>query len=334
MIEQTHHHYKLLDFIRVYCALLVVLIHMGFGDRAAFIPCVTQQAVPFFFLASGFFFTKRIRRESHPVQYTLQYAKSILIVYVFWVCLWTPYLIHEIVAQHASRSLLYKACILVRRICLVGMAPFWYLLALAEGVLLLVWILRRNAYRLGWLMCLVGIALKIVFDLHPSSGIGFTIYKLFYTVFSWDCNVIMTGFPLLFLGSIFAKNESSLQRLRRPFVAFSYFFVIGVAFFSFRNLHFFAGIPWGIMEALLLFAFCVIPSAKVKYISPSVCLAARNLSSVIFLTHTSFLILIANVFHIWNTAPRLALTIVFSSLLTCCLKRINLKPVNSVFLIK
>ena len=60
MITQSNRRYKLLDLLRLFCACLVIFILMGLGDDVAFVPCMTRQAVPFFFLVSGYLFSSPI----------------------------------------------------------------------------------------------------------------------------------------------------------------------------------------------------------------------------------------------------------------------------------
>ena len=227
-------HYKLLDLLRLGCAFLVVGIHLNAGRASAFISCCAQQAVPFFFLASGFFFTKRCDRGTGIMRTALSYAKNVLLVYLFWGLLSMPALIRSSIAADPERSPLFLILIQVRRLLIAGVIPFWYLLVLAEGILLLALTLRRRAYLVGWAACILGLTLLTIYNLHPESGLPGLLVRGVDFVFSWSNNVIMIGFPMLFLGSVFSRCEGKLQGIKWPVLLPVYLLAVIAAFVIFR----------------------------------------------------------------------------------------------------
>lgn len=336
MITQSNRRYKLLDLLRLFCACLVIFIHMGLGDDVAFVPCMTRQAVPFFFLVSGFFFSKRIENEENIRAFTIRYIKPLLIVFLFWSALWLPSITIEAFDLHGDRSLLYVFFVVLRRVFLAGIAPYWYLLVLMEGIVVLAVVLRYHAYRIGGMLCLLGFALNFVFGLHQSGGFGGAVYQVFYQVFSWEGNVIMTGFPLLFLGSLAARYEEKLIAWKQLPIMLLLLYVASVLvpFLLFSGSRQLFHIPFGIIQAVLLFLVSLCASPYDSWISPKLCRWSRNLSSVIFLTHTAFLVFFGKVFHIWDTIPRFILTVLASVLLMTVVRKLNWKPLWKVLMIK
>lgn len=334
-------YYKLLDITRIFCACLVVFIHMGLGDTVALIPCLTRQAVPFFFLVSGFFFSKRVS-DSVPLTgpqgqikaFLKKYIWNILIVYCFWALLWLPSLAHEAFQLHNSRSVLYVCFVVLRRVFAAGLAPYWYLLVLAEGSLILAIIIRFRAFRTGWFLCCFGIFLNVVYSFHSTSGFGKLVYDSFYTVFSWSNNVIMTGFPMMFLGSFLARKESALLHWRLFPVVSLYLVTILTAFWLFHSFQSLFYIPFGMIEAFLLFLICLIAKRFSLPVSHTICKTARNASSVIFLTHTIILSFLGSVLGVWDTVTRFLLTVSFGLLLTVLLKKWNRPWILKLFMIK
>lgn len=334
MSEHLPKHYNLLDLVRVYCACLVIFIHMGLPASASLVPCLAGQSVPFFFLVSGFFFEKRASKATNVLSFALKYAGTILLIYAVWALFWTPYIVKEAIAAHGDRSALYVILVVFRRIWLAGVAPYWYLLVLAEAVLLLAFMMRFNAYRLGLVFCVLGLVLRFVYSMQPSGGIGAVICKVFYTVFSWNCNVVMTGFPLMFLGYTFSRNGKLLRHMRRTVIGILYLISVLAAFlvYGFSYSHY--GIPFWLIESILLFLFCILPAEYEARLPAPLCRAARNLSSVIYLTHTALLSLFGYVFHIWDTAIRFVLCVAVSILLTYFIKKLNWSPLSKLMMVK
>ena len=74
--------YPLIDIIKLVCAFLVVLIHVYEVRSAQSVPdllvhCFTGQAVPFFFVASGFLIGKKLGDK----EYVRRYIKGMLMLY-------------------------------------------------------------------------------------------------------------------------------------------------------------------------------------------------------------------------------------------------------------
>lgn len=336
MITQSNRRYKLLDLLRLFCACLVIFIHMGLGDDVAFVPCMTRQAVPFFFLVSGFFFSKRIENEESIKAFTIRYIKPLLIVFLFWSVLWLPQITREALNLHADRSTLYVILVVLRRFVFAGIAPYWYLLALIEGVIILAVVLRYRAFLIGYFLCLLGFVLRFIYELQLSGGFGGAVYQAFYNVFSWENNVIMTGFPLVFLGYLMARYEEKLIAWKQLPIVLLLLYIASVIipFLIFSRSQPLYHIPFGIIQAVLLFLVSLCASPYDSWISPKLCRWSRNLSSVIFLTHTAFLVLFAKVFHIWDTIPRFILTVLASVLLMTVVRKLNWKPLWKVLMIK
>ena len=58
--------YPALDILRFFCACLVVMIHVGTSDStpiaSMLVTCFARQAVPYFFIVSGFFFFSKFNQ--------------------------------------------------------------------------------------------------------------------------------------------------------------------------------------------------------------------------------------------------------------------------------
>ena len=115
-----------IDMMKIFCALLVVAIHVepfSFSfilDKA--LGVLTRIAVPFFFIASAFFyFQKPISLKGY-----LKYAKRILLLYFIWIAVY-------ILFEWLSGSVIDIAY-LSFQIFVYGYRHFWYLLASVIGI--------------------------------------------------------------------------------------------------------------------------------------------------------------------------------------------------------
>lgn len=332
MAEQKRF-YRLLNITRLYCALLIVFIHMGLGDHFAIVPCLSRQGVPFFFLTSGFFFSKKLRRSEDYYQTTIHYIKPLAAVYGIWILLWFPYTLIEYGHMYSGEPVKLVA-VLIRRIFLAGPAPYWYLLVLVEGTIILAVILRNHKTALGSVLCVLGLILSVLYGYQEEYNPYGLVYKVFYPVFSWSNNVIMSGFPMLFIGALFDLYEKSIRKLNFWLLLGLYFLSIVSAFVLFRvdsNLYF---IPFGTIQSVLLFLLCITSVTFMKNSSIKYYQRARNLSSVIFLTHTVFLTIIGNSLQIWDVGLKYALTIISALIVYWIAEKVNWRPLNRILMIK
>ena len=324
-------YYPAIDLARMFCAMLVVLVHMGMNSHAI-VPCMARQAVPFFFIVSGFFYTKKAETAENKKRFTCMYVGSVFLVYLFWILVTFPMTFADYRSLYPDASALQLALTLFRRLFLAGIAPYWYLLVLAETAVVLAIVSSLKSEWPGVVLCIAGLALNILYGFNVQVGPFGWIHRAFYFVFSWENNIIMTGFPFAFLGSVFAKHEESFRIRPIAFIG-AYMLVTLAAFILFQRVEGMVGTPAGTIQAILLFLIC--RNAQLSHVPKSVCKACRNLSSVIFLTHTLWLTLLGQVMGLWEyTALRFILAVLGAVLIAYLLKKIHWKPLNKLFMVR
>ena len=287
-----------------------------------------------FFLTSGFFFSKKLKRCNNTAHLTRQYAKSTLLLYCIWFLISFPLLFSEY-NQLYSDSTLKLILVLIRRFCLAGTAPYWYLLVLAEGVLI-TGFLYNYTIKVGHIACVAGLILWYIYNLQSNLHTSGFIYKAFYILFSWSNNVIMMGFPLLFLGTLLVEYEELLYKFNYIFLL-PIFYIISLilAFLCFFiNPSLTVIIPFGLVQAVLLFLICITNVSADNIIDTKICKKTRNLSSVLFLTHILFLAILGNGLHIWNTTIRFLCTLFLAGVSLLIIKRINSNWINWLFMLR
>ena len=72
---------------------------------------------------------------------------------------------------------------------------------------------------------------------------------------------------------------------------------------------------FGAVQGTLLFLICIHPTILENMISDKISKGARNLSSILFLTHTASLTILGELFHVWDSPVRYMATLSFSVLL-------------------
>lgn len=83
-----------IDLMRVVCAYMVVAIHVHPFEEInsdigyVFTQVVPRIAVPFFFVVSGYFFTKSLIKDSNI---TFKYLKRLIITYILWSLIYFTY---------------------------------------------------------------------------------------------------------------------------------------------------------------------------------------------------------------------------------------------------
>ena len=160
--------YPLIDIAKLYCAVLVVLIHAleipdGHYWGNLFKSSLSSQAVPFFFIASGFFFKKKWDEVQDKKQFTLGYAKLLLAFYMIWVLISSPEIIYQYASKYPDGSLFYIAALVFRRVFLAGYGVFWYLLVAAESSLIIGVLLVKKRKRFLYILAGVGLLLDLVY---------------------------------------------------------------------------------------------------------------------------------------------------------------------------
>ena len=335
MRDKKQQYYKVLDVTRLYCAALIVFIHMGISSKYAILFSLTRQAVPFFFMVSGFFYAQKIKKSKNAMFITRQYVVNVMCVYLIWNLLWSPIIINEYRQLYPDSTIKLLAA-LFRRFLLAGIAPYWYLLILAEGVLILTFVIKNSRRTLGAFLCILGLILRILYNIEEVFYQKGIIYQIFYTLFSWSNNVIMFGFPMLFIGAEMQNIEKKIRKQNNLVVLlFLYAVSLAIPYIGFHlNKEFTNALPYGEIQGMLLFLICIHPTMLETTLSEKISLEARNLSSVLFFTHTIFLTVLGKCFHIWDNFLRYIATLLFSVLLLIITKKMKLRHVKYLLMVK
>ena len=336
-------HYPILDIIRLLCALLVVVIHClevptGHPIARAITTCFSYQAVPYFFIVSGFFFGKKLYKSNQQTKEILKSVKGYLLLYFAWIALDLPRLIVFYSNANAGKSIGYIAAVIFRRIFFAGQGVYWYLLVLAESILVCGLLIKCKKEILLYIYAPIGLILGYLYDAGIQQGVLGQFNHLIYLVFSWNNNVLMDGLPFVTIG-LFLSRRENLEKLNRTalIAAYSAFSLITVIFFAIlypENINatkYFFNAP---IQAVLLFLIAVQPSNVT--IKKEITNHCRDLSATIYLVHATFIYQLID--KLWSVdSPILAkflLATALSAGVYCIAKFLKFKPLSWLLSIK
>ncbi len=288
--------YPLIDVFKFICACLVIMIHCveikeGHPIAHMIVTCFSQQAVPFFFIVSGFFFCNKLVTEKNQKQYILKYAGRLLILYLIWILISLPEMLSTYLNLYENESFVRLAAILFRRIFFAGYGVFWYLLVLAEAALLAGFLLVFKKKILLYAFAVLGLIYGYIYTIGFDYSIFEKINSLIYLTFSWKNNVLLVGLPFFAIGCIFASMQEhklniNIKSLLAAYIAVTAINIVVFAV-AYENINMYEKYFFlYIIQSVLLFVIGVNAKCSLRL---EMCSELRNISSAIYCTHTFFI---------------------------------------------
>ena len=259
--------YKGVYLAKFVMAILVVMIHTGSWNLMGFV----ETAVPFFFIASGFFLFRKTEKKSRSEELRIigQWIWKALKLYGIWSLIYLPFAIY---GYHSEGLPLTKAILhYVRNFIFVGENflswPLWYLLALVWGGAL-IWVMTKLRFPI-WVMILIGAALTI-----STHFIDYPSIELYAKVFRDTRNGIFVGLLYLATGGL-------LQRLHLQSGTIWYALAAAGCFIGLQFTHWF-------LYPLTVFLFLLSSTVHLKPIDRHMAKGLGSMSRTIYLIHMLF----------------------------------------------
>lgn len=329
--------YQKIDLFRLYCACWVVLIHCvevreGHPVASMLVDCFSRQAVPFFFIASGFFLGKKLYQTKDQMGIVRKFVTHNLLLYGAWMILELPSVLSVYRTMYPDAGIVYFAALVVRRICLAGQGVYWYVLVLAEAGLVCGVLLTKKKEKLLYGLAVAGLVLRMIYS-YDISVFGLeTLNRLFYIVFSWSNNVVMFGVPFMTVGMVFARYEGRfLLPQKKLILAYGLTGIAAVGFFTYAyyaNSGLLRYLTVGGLQGTLLFLIAMHPLKR--SVSPALCKNCRDISTCVYYLHTVFIYNVANRFWpVDSPIPlRYAVAIVPPIVICFLVRKLNWKPLK------
>lgn len=205
------------DYIKLLMSFMVVAIHTRpfeeFNNTTldCLFDSVVNVAVPYFFIASGFFLFRSVTNPltGEGKNRCRKYIKKIIRLYCVWTILYLPLSIYGFYAGNLPFGT--SILLFLRNFLFVGENyyswPLWYLLGLivAVGIIYLLLLRRVNVYCVFLIALLAGIAGAMIEYLYGSCSLG--SIDLYYKVFATTRNGFFVGFLCVTLGMLTAYDK-------------------------------------------------------------------------------------------------------------------------------
>ncbi|MBP5492130.1 MAG: acyltransferase [Clostridiales bacterium] len=294
--------YSAIDVAKLFCAILVVIIHIPpFGKQEAstaahFLNLFFQNflalfAVPFFFLASGFFVFRKDRSEG-DFGYARKYILRLLRIYLIWSVIYFPFFFTRIWEEQGT---IPKAILKYIRLSIFAGSydHLWYLTALIFSVALIALLLHLKASPKAILICasvfyLFGLLGQswhgLLTPLQTSAPSVYDALESFRTFISTTRDGLFEGFLFVSFGMFIAREEVKLKTKEAGMLCFLsvLLMVLEILFVHHFHLAFRTDIYLFLAPACI-FGFILI--SRIEMPEKEIYRKLRSVSSLIFYLH-------------------------------------------------
>lgn len=291
--------YSGIDIFKFFMAISVVAIHVeifkDFGNKiiSNILFNLLDLAVPYFFIASGFFFFLKINLAISNVQknevFNL-YIRRVIELYIFWTCLYLPITIWSFFKNDAPFH--WDATYFLFNVILVGENYFswslWYLLSIFYSLSLLYYLQSqdfqvKNIVIICLLFYLAYVSLTYIYSQDSSTYLMILIKKI--TKGFFNNGKLFSGMIYLFIGYLFANDKIHISNNKSLFI-FIFSFIIYYLRVPFISQIIFIFMP------IIVFKWSLMVNIKSKING----YMFRKLSTVIYFTHMIVFFIITHFF--------------------------------------
>ncbi len=281
--------YPIIDILKFSSAILIVFMHTycrDFGQYGQlFVDTICTIGVPFFFITSGFFYSKGLKRNNALIEkkeYFRKYVTRIIKMYVSWSIITIPITILIIQRAHPDYSLYLKFIYLIRLFFFVGsIGIYWYILALIYNSYILYQCQKKNYLQILFVFSIIMWAIGVIYNSPYLNEL--ILFKIVHAIFGSERNFLMVGLFYMIIGFYFEKHESKIKFNNNLLIfLFITSIIIRIIEATLINTNF-----THVLEAILLFMIGINYFPK-KDLNT---LYYRELSTGIYLLHFPFILL-------------------------------------------
>lgn len=336
--------YNAIDLAKFLCAILVVMVHispLGVSDKFVVINTAIQDgvariAVPFFFIASGFFLYKKTSYDNFDMKPTKKYVIKILKLYIIWTIIYLPISIQKMIAS--GNNIYDEIFLYIRNSIFKGSySHLWYLPATIIGVLILSFCISKrikikHILFLAAILYIIGLFAQSWFVvIKPISVYAPTVWtclKVIQAVIFTTRNGVFDAFPFLCIGMLFAYRKIEIDMKKAVLGFFAFGFLLVVEAITVKTFRFsIANDMYIFLVPTAFFFFYIAKNINLK--NNDIYIVLRKLSSLIFYLHLLVDVTIVDIskhiflFDISATCLEFAITLVITILLSLLIIKLS-----------
>lgn len=290
--QEKETNYAGIDLFKYMSSILVMIIHttplvaINSELNYAIVDGLCRLAVPFFFISSGFFLQKKVRKNP---SYFNCYLKQLLKTYLWWSLIYLPIGLKWISTTFDLPVYLYPVALIVALIYVGTYYHLWYIPALIVAIYFVRWFLKHFGYgrlfALGTVLYGVG-CLETYYGVIQNQVLQGLI-KGYVDLFATTRNGVFFGIIFVTMGFFINDYEQPLRRLpvKSLLVVSSFLLILEVAFLAGRP-----GFFSNFLICLPVVSFPLFLMAKELRLSIDT-RKLRNWSSDYYFSHLLFVVL-------------------------------------------
>ncbi len=209
--------YEMIDFVKYICSILVIVIHTSPGlpysefGNFVMINIIGRIAVPFFFVASGYFMSKNLQLKGDI--YFKKYMKSLIKVYLIWSLVYIPCGLLWIHQNLDIPLYMYPLALCIALFYIGTYFHLWYIPALIFSLAIIYWLEKRVAFRYILPITLILFSLGSIetyYGLIQQTPF-LNIVDSYFNIFQTTRNGLFIGLCFVSWGFYLAKENRRLQ---------------------------------------------------------------------------------------------------------------------------
>lgn len=297
--------YYAIDLMKFISALLVVCIHVGplldVDKQANFIlvQIISRIAVPFFFVASGFFFFQKVdpSREWNDYEnlaYLKKYIGRLLKIYFIWTILYLPFTYILIAGDGITSQEILR--VILDSVFVGSYYHLWFLPALIFSCsiayfLYTKWGLRKTII-VAFILYLIGMLGNVYGSLFENTFLIQTLYKGYMAVFDTTRNGLFFGLIFVMIGAYFAHRRIYIRKIGIALLAILTFILLIIEAFLLKQNGFMqdtTSMYFFLIPCVMAMFYLITKLSLKKRKIYSIC---RKLSLLIYVIHVMFITII------------------------------------------
>lgn len=325
--------YTLIDYLKLFFAICIVIIHTDLlaSEKLSLwmiLHGICRLAVPFFFIASGFFYGRKLIKSEDIKSDLIKYCKRLFIPFCFWLVL-DYYLFYSFV--NGSGNLLLKT---IQYLIFYPWGAMWYVLALLVAIPIVTFFYKKNKLKLLWIssifLYLFALLCNNYYFIIDNTSLKFIIDKYMEIAVSGR-NGLFFALYFVTTGFILAKEKDKIKYKINNFLLPLFYIIFLIEIFIIK------GHAYLDDHSLYLSFLFLIPSILIfalQFVSNKDTTLIRNYSTGIYFSHRFIIMCVTNLLILFNISVSniylFFIVIIIDIILLGILYKINNKWINKV----